>query len=105
MREVNTADRIPRIYPDGRPLYWRSERTEELKGAIQAWRERREITPLFVDYLNYWIDAPVWKGGPNLTEVNKRWLDKLIERSARLQTAEEVDQWLYDCRLLAIDPL
>ena len=96
---------IPRHYPDGGPLYWMWEETGALKEAVAAYLERQEVTPLFLDYLNYWIDAPVWKRNPHFNAADRLELQTLIDRSVLLKTAEDVYIWLHDCLEFGIDPL
>ena len=98
---------IPRVYPNlgGGPLYWQHEESGRLESAVRAYLERQEVTPLFLDYLNYWVDAPAFKANPFLDDEGRLELQNLIERSATLRTAEEVSVWLSDVQDMAIDPL
>ena len=102
---AETIKNIPRHYPDGGPLYWMWEETGALKEAVAAYLERQEVTPLFLDYLNYWIDAPVWKRNPQFNAADRLELQTLIDRSKELKTAEDVNNWMHDAVEFGIDLL
>jgi hypothetical protein len=97
---------IPRVYPKlyGGPLYWKDETSGVLKAAMMGYLERHEITPLFLDYLNYWIEAPAWRFRETEPEYLAA-LAELIARSKTLKHAQEVRTWINDCLNWGIDPL
>ena len=105
---------IPRTYvqsmgpdvPPG-PLYWRDEQSGELAEAINAYidhtlRPSQWPAPtaaqlaLIVDYCNYWIEAPCWRG---------KGIELLRDSAKVICTVEELRGWLSIAELYGVDPL
>lgn len=98
---------IPRVYPGGGPLYWMDEQSGLLRGAVCTYLNFRtgqgpapstEQIALLGDYLDYWVEAPAWRGPQIL-------LATLRARSKELRGIDEISLWLRDALEAGIDPL
>ncbi len=97
------------------PLYWRNETSGKLAGAIGSYLDNRihqtsmtvEEIELVRAYLIQWIDAPGWDsawdstwgsgGDPELQEL------RLSART--LNSADEIQKWIFKALEIGIDPL
>ncbi len=102
--------RIPLLYPNGGPLFWRNEESGELIAAVGAYLNNRiegtPISPAQVDlmreYLRHWINAPCWKQDDPVIESA---FDRLKLSVYTLRNANDISQWLRRALDLGIDPL
>jgi hypothetical protein len=72
---------------------------------VRAYLEREEVTPLLLDYLRHWIDAPCWDQNPHAGAEEQAALAALRRRAAGLSTSRQVRDWLCDCLEFGSDPL
>lgn len=86
-------------YNGGLPFYWADESTD-LPAAVNAFLAG-QATPAqlarVVQYLDYYIQAPVWRGDDAL--------DDLRRRAPGLTTADEISAWIHRCLEIGLDPL
>ena len=102
--------RMPDYYrpPLAAPLRWQDDQTGELPAAVMAYFDRKQ-TPeqleLVRDYCQYYINAPCWDNNPYNDEENRRELREVREAIKRVKTHKELNDWIYQCLDMGIDPL
>lgn len=102
-------NRMPKFYvpPFGTPVYWRDEQSGVLVAAIEAYMDSRiirkgpqptaEQIELIRDFFLYFIKAPCWASG---FEMNA-----LIKQAEKIQTGDDIAEWIHAALEIGIDPL
>jgi len=98
---------MPAAYmlPLGTPLYWMDETSGELRDAVMAYLNNRIDGTLITDeqitlvrtYLEYYVNAPCWKGESRL--------QALREKIRKADSAEKIDKWIQQALDIGMDPL
>jgi hypothetical protein len=106
LKVFSSGVEIDRIVPapinvkDAIPGYWMNETSGVLKPAVQAYLDRRPMTPGHVGamraYLRQWIGAPQWIG-PEIAEL-RELVESIVDRRT-------IQRWLERAESLGIDPL
>jgi len=108
---ANVGPQMPNYYraPLMLPLRWQDEQSGVLPTAVLAFLDhgiKQRSTPpteeqlkLICGYLKYYIDAPCWQQGD--TEE----LDKLRKKAKTLKTGQDINDFIWDCMEIGIDPL
>jgi hypothetical protein len=88
---------MPTVYPHGGPLYWMHEQSGLLRAAILAYLDACETAAqlaLVIEYCQYWVDAPCWRGLPSAVQ----------DRGAQIRTHIDLQAWLAELLEYDIDP-
>lgn len=103
------------FYPGGFPLNFKTENwqgnvKEQLLEATRRYYNfhsgdepfpTRAETKLLIDFLIYFINAPIWMMNPYNVEPIKA----LIKRADKMITLEHVDEFINECLDAGLDPL
>lgn len=90
---------MPDEWPDGKPLYWRNEKSGRMKAAVEAW-VADGATPaqaaLVREYCRHWILCPGF-AGPAVERLRLQFREVLDEAALRA--------WLVAAMAEGVDPL
>lgn len=81
----------------------------ELKPAVEAFLNRRMLTPrqisLLRAYLRQWIMSPAWDANPHATKENREELAGLRDMIPSLVSRAQIHRWIMKAVAIGLDPL
>lgn len=94
--------KIPSIYPNGGPLYWRNEQSGLLSIAVHRYFEQKplhsNLIEILRDYLLHWINCPAFRFNPE--EIR----EQLRMQASEITSKEDLDRVIDACLHQALDP-
>jgi hypothetical protein len=91
------------------PGFWMAETSGVLRPAVEAYLNRRELTPEQIAtlraYFRQWVCATAWDANPHAGDEDRARLAQLRGDVDRLTTREAIDHWLDDMVTAGMDPL
>lgn len=113
MRDIKQIP-TPLFYPGDFPLRydadeWSVKIKSDLAGAVKHYFNyfideepvcTRKEQDLIIEFLIYFINAPIWCQGPSGDE----YIKPLMNKANRMKTLEDVHEFIEDCIIEGMDP-